>query len=251
MIDERRRESLEGNDVLSMLIRAHDSDPEAMTEDELVGEVAILFTAAHETNTVALTWTLFLLSQHPRIIADLADELHAELHGEPPRVDQFERLPLLDAVVKESLRILPPVAWCTRAVDQPTQLGPYHLTKGSRVLFSPYITHHLADVYPCPRRFNPERWLHHTPTPYEYLPFGGGRRMCVGYAFSMTLLRIAVAMIVQRFNLSLASGARIDRSYQVTIAPKFGMPLQLHARGTWVEPVRPCGTIREMVDLDG
>jgi cytochrome P450 len=176
-----------------------------MSDDELVGEIAILFTAAHETNAVALTW---------------------------------------------SLRILPPVAWCTRAVDQPTELGPIHLPKGSRVLFSPYITHHLTEVYSQPRRFLPQRWLHITPSPYAYTPFGGGRRLCIGYAFSMTFLRIAVAMILQRFGVSLAAGARIDRTYQVTIAPQFGMPMRIHPKGAHVTPVRPRGTIREMIDLE-
>jgi cytochrome P450 len=230
MIHERRTESLDGDDVISMLIRAHDQDNRAMTEDELVGEVSILFTAAHETNTVALTWTLFLLSQHPKILADLLDELDGELHGDAPRVDQFDRLPLLEAVIKESMRILPPVAWGTRAVDQATQLGPFELPKGSRVLYSQYITHHLPEIYPNPRRYDPGRWSSFAPPPYAYIPFGGGPRLCIGYAFSMTFLRIALPVILQTFNPIVSTGGEIDRTYQVTIAPKYGMPMILQGR---------------------
>ena len=249
MIDRRRREAPDGDDVLSVLIRARDEDNRAMTEEELIGEVSVLFTAAHETNTVALTWALFLLSQHPKILADLVDELEGELHGAAPRVDQFDRLPLLERVIKESLRILPPVAWGTRAVDQPTQLGPFELPKGSRVLYSQYVTHHLPEIYPNPQKFNPDRWRMLVPPPYAYIPFGGGPRLCIGYSFSMTLLRITLAIVLQRFQLSLAPEARIDRKYQVTIAPKYGMPMIVRPRGEVFRRVVPRGTIHDVVDL--
>jgi cytochrome P450 len=85
---------------------------------------------------------------------------------------------------------------------------------------------------------------------YACIPLGGGRPMCVGYAFSMAFLQIALAVILQRFRLSLEDGARIDRTYRVTIATKFGMPMRLHPKGARVAPTRPRGTIREMVDLN-
>lgn len=248
LIDERSRAPLHGEDVLSVLIRAQQAG--WLSEEELVGEVSVLFLAAHETNSVALAWTLFLLSQHPRILCDLGDELHGELGGDAPRIDQFGRLPLLEGVIKESLRILPPVAWGTRAVDRPTQLGPFALPKGSRVLYSPYVTHILPEIYPYPRRFQPGRWTSFAPPPYAYIPFGGGPRLCIGYTMAMTFLRIALSVIVQRCALSLAPGARIDRSYQVTIAPKYGMPMVVQAKGTLSRPIRPRGTIHDMVALD-
>jgi cytochrome P450 len=220
-----------------------------MTEDELIGQVNVLFTAAHHTNTAALTWTLFLLSQHPRVMADLVDELDGELHGEAPRVEQFGRLPLLERVIKESLRILPPVVWSTRIVDQPVQLGPHHLPRGSRVLYSQYMTHHLPELYPNPERFDPDRWLSGEPSPYEYLPFGAGPRLCIGYAFSMALMRIAVAMILQRYRLSLASGARIDRKYAVTLSPKYGMPMTVRNQDRQFTREIPRGNIHDLVDL--
>jgi cytochrome P450 len=249
MIHERCQEARDSDDVISMLIRARDQDGGSMTENELVGEVSILFAATYETNTIALTWTLFLLSQHPEILSDLLNELAGVLGGDAPRVDQFDRLPLLGQVIKESMRILPPVAWGTRAVDQPTKLGRFDLPKGSRVLYSQYVTHHMPDIYPNPRRFNPARWSSFTPPPYAYIPFGGGPRVCIGHAFSRTFLRVALPVILQRVSLSLAPGTRIDRSYRVTIAPKYGMPMRVQANGTTTRPIRPTGTIHDIVEL--
>jgi len=104
-------------------------------------------------------------------------------------------------------------------------------------------------LYPNPERFDPDRWLSTEPSPYAYLPFGGGTRMCIGYAFSMMVLRITLAMILQRYRLSLVPGARIDRKYAVTLSPKYGMPMMVHKQDRQFTREIPRGDIHEMVDL--
>ncbi len=241
-------------DVLSMLLQARDAETGiALSEDELLGHVGVLFIAGHETSANALTWTLFLLSQHPEIAADLLDELQNTLHGEAPTVEQLQQLPLLERVIKESMRLLPPVPWNGRVASQPTELGGYALPAGTEVLVSIYHTHHMSELYPEPEAFNPQRWETIEPSPYEYNPFSTGPRLCIGAGFAMMEIKLVLAMLLQRYRLQFLPQVRIDRRGIIVMAPKSGMPMMVHqqdrqfARG--VGSVR--GNVREMVKLPG
>jgi cytochrome P450 len=249
MIAEKRAQGCDHNDVLSMLIRARDEDGSAMTDVELVAQAYTLFVAGHETSSNALTWTLFLLSQHPRILNDLRDELAGVLQGAPPTVEQIGQLPLLERVIKESMRLLPPASYGSRVSTAPFKLGPYDLPKDAMIVFSQYITHHMPELYPEPERFLPERWERISPSLYEYLPFGAGARMCIGMAFAMMEIKIVLAMLLQQYSLMLAPNTRIDRSLKVTLGPQQGMPMITLAADRSVPWVAAQGNIREMVDL--
>jgi cytochrome P450 len=247
---ERRRASLGGErDVLAMLLHARDEDGASMSDAELIGQATVLFIAGHETSSNALTWTLFLLSQHPQVLGDLRDELHGVLRGDAPAAAQLGRLPLLDRVVKESMRLLPPASISLRVSTAPFKLGPYELPRGTTVFFSQYATHHMPELYPEPERFLPERWLAIDPPVYEYLPFGAGPRMCIGATFALLEIKIALAMIVQRYQLALQPGARIDRRLRITLSPRQGMPMIVLPPDRAPPVNRPRGNIREMVDL--
>jgi cytochrome P450 len=250
---ERKRQRLD-RDVLSMLIQARDEvDGSGLTEEELLGHVGVLFAAGHETSSNALTWTLFLLSQHPQVAADLLDELQAVLHGEAPTMVQLSQLPLLDRVIKESMRILPPVPWNGRVTSQPTELGGYALPPGTEVFVSIYQTHQMPDLYPNPSRFQPQRWETISPSMYEYNPFSAGPRVCIGAGFAMMEIKLILAMLLQRYRLQLLPHTRIDPAGVVVTAPRQGMPMQVHNQDRQfhasVAPVR--GTVRQMVHLDG
>src|SRR5207248_2022617 len=123
-----------------------------LTDGELVGHAMTLFLAAFETTANTLSWTLFLLAQHPDVLADLLDEL-AFLGGDAPAMHRLDRLPLLDNVLKETMRLLPAIPFSRRIATTDCLLGPYHVPQGSRVLFSHYITHHMPELYPEPNRF--------------------------------------------------------------------------------------------------
>lgn len=239
-------------DVLSMLIQVRDEETQIqLTEEELLGHVGVLFAAGHETSANALTWTLFLLSQHPQVMADLLDELETVTQGAPPSLEHLQNLPLLERVIKESMRLFPPVPWNGRVTSKPTTLNGYVLPMGTEVLVSIYQTHHMGDLYPDPETFNPNRWETITPNSYEYNPFSAGPRMCIGAGFAMMEIKIILSMLLQRYRLQFVSQQSIDRSGIIVISPKRGLPMMVHKQDRefhqGVGEVR--GNVREMVNL--
>ena len=250
MLDEKRAAGATGGDLVSMLVAANREGNDWMTDEDLIGQATIAFGASYETTANAMTWTLFLLAQHPTVARDLCDELDGVFGGAPPTADTLARAPLLEAVVKESLRILPPVPYTIRvARRRETPIGPYVMLRGDRVILSHYVTHHLPELYESPERFVPQRWLSLKRGPYEYLPFSAGPRLCLGYSFAMQALKLSTAMILQRFRFTVVPGTRIDRSVKVTMSPKHGLPISIHPPDRRFEAVPVRGNIREMVEL--
>lgn len=250
MIARKRSTGALGNDVLSTLIRAHDADGTGMSDGDLIGHASILFGAAHRTTASALTWTLFLLAQHPAVMARLFEELHATLGREAPQPGQLACLSLLERVVKESMRLLPPVVFNTRTATQAAQLGPIALRRGATVVFSHYVTHHMAELYPQPNHFLPDRWLNSSPSPYAYLPFSAGPRMCIGAAMAVMVIKTVLAMTLQRYRLAVESGATINRNVSVTLMPAEGMPMLVCRPDRQFSSSEVFGNIHEMVALE-
>lgn len=251
---QQKREKQNGGDrdVLSMLIQARDEQSNlTLSEDEVLGHTHVIFSAGHETSSNALTWTLFLLAQHPNVASDLLDELQHKLQGDAPSVQQLEHLPLLDHVIQESMRLLPPVPWNGRVTSQPTELGGHSLPTGTEVLVSIYQTHHMPDLYPQPEVFNPQRWETMTKNVYEYNPFSSGPRSCIGAAFAKMEIKIVLAMLLQRYRLQCVPKLTVDRKGVIVLTSKHGMPMQIFqqdrkfSRG--VGDIK--GNIREMVQL--
>ena len=246
---KRRRTGQFGCDVLSLLIRAHDAEG-GVSDDQLVGHIAILFGAAHLTSAHTLTWTLFLLAQHPEVMEELYDELQSVLRGETPRPEQLDQLPVLDRVLKEAMRVLPASAYSQRMAVQPVELGPFKLSPGSMVIFSQFITHHLPTLYEQPERFLPDRWKTISPTAYEYLPFGAGPRMCIGAALGMMQLKISLPAILNRFKLSVAPHAEVNARVQSTMLFPIGrIPVQVQAPDGRFRSSSVSGNIHTLVDL--
>ncbi len=249
MIDYRRTTPTDQPDVLDRLVQARDADGSSMTEGDLIGQMTILFGASYETTATSLTWTLFLLAQHPEVALQVIDELDSVLGGDLPSYRMLPRLTYLEAVVKESMRVMTPVPYIARHATASTNLGGVELTMGDRVICSPYVTHRLPDLYPDPLRFKPERWDGLEPDQYEYLPFGGGVRFCIGANYAMTVMKMTVAMILQRFRFTVVPDARIDQTVRVTMWPKHGLPMTFHEQDRRFEAVRVRGNVHEMVEL--
>jgi len=251
IIARKRARGLTGDDVLSMLLQTSDEDGSALTESEVVGHAGVIFAAGHETSSTALTWTLFLLSQHPRLAADLLNQLDDVLHGAPPTPQQLNQIPLLEYTLKESLRLLPPIVWNTRVTALDTELGGYPLSADTEVIVSIYHTHHQPDLYEQPERFNPYRWVALERDTFEYNPFSGGPRMCLGAQFAMLEMKIVLAMLLQRYRLQFIPGTLVDRFLSITMSPKQGLPMLVQKQDRRFEygvgGVR--GNVREMVLL--
>lgn len=222
----------------------------AGNEKARIGQTLSLLIASHDTTSAALTWTLFLLSQHPQVWADAVDEV-STLQGEPPTLEQLSTLPLLERVLKESMRLLPPVPFAGRVAAEPTALGPYQLPRGTEVIYSQHITHRQPDIYPRPAAFLPERWLCLDPSPYEYLPFGAGPRRCLGAQLALVQMKTILAMVLQRYHLQLRPNARVDHLVRLVLTPRDGLPMVVGRPRprlqTAFRAVR--GSIRGMVDL--
>jgi cytochrome P450 len=245
--DARAREG--GTDVLALLCRAQDEDGASLTEQELIGHTMTVFVASHETTAFTLAWTLFLLAENPGVLHALREELSGALRGEAPTVEQLDALPLLDAVLRESMRLLPatPVLFL-RVAQEATVLGAHALGPGTHVALSPLMTHREPSLYPEPLSFRPSRWDDASVGPYDYLPFGAGPRLCLGAGFANQALRMVLPLILQRFEPELLPNARIDPKVRgITMGPANELPIRLRAIGSTARTVLAGGRIRELV----
>ncbi|MEL7061274.1 MAG: cytochrome P450 [Acidobacteriota bacterium] len=238
------------DDVLATLAKIQDPS-QRLADDELVFFAFGLYLAGHDVPAAGLVFALLLLSQHPDIAADLADEVERELGDAPPSFDDLDRLPLLDAVYRESLRVLCPALLVQRRVKADgAELGGHRLPPDSEVILSPFVSHHDADVFERPKAFSPTRWQSIRPTPYEYFPYSHGLHKCIGAAFAEIELKTVLAMVARAGRLQPPAGARIDFGYTIMLRPKFRATFRWQRdREFHRSQVELKGKIRELVDL--
>ncbi|MGH9594511.1 MAG: cytochrome P450, partial [Bryobacteraceae bacterium] len=239
MIRERRASTAKGasarGDLLSMLLAARDDDGKGMSDQQLRDEVLTLLLAGHETTAIALSWAWYLLSQNPEARAKLHAELAGVLAGRPPEFADLPRLPYTERVIKESLRLYPPAYIILRLAIQDCAVGGYTVPRGSSVGISPWVMHRLPKYFPDPLQFNPDRWTEEFTRclpRFAYFPFGGGPRVCIGSQFAMMEAVLILATVAQRFSFALVPGHRVEMFPSITLRPKNGIPMRLHAAQT-------------------
>ncbi|MEH2067578.1 MAG: cytochrome P450 [Nostoc sp.] len=208
-IRERRKQpDSSRTDILSLLMAARDETGQPMTDEELRDELMTLLVAGHETTATALAWAFYWIHKLPSVRQKLLQELDS-LDNNPDPSTIF-KLPYLNAVCCETLRIYPVgILTFPRVVRTPFSLGNYKLEPDTIILGSIYLTHHREDIYPQPQQFKPERFLERQFSAYEYLPFGGGARRCIGLAFAQLEMKLALAKILTSRELKLVNNREV------------------------------------------
>jgi cytochrome P450 len=228
-IARRRATGPEGRaDILSLLVAARDERGEPMTDAQLRDEMFTLLVAGHETTATSLAWAFHHVLERPAVHERILDEIARVTGGGPLEPRHVAQLEYLDATVKETLRLNPILPVVGRRLQEPMRIGGRDLPAG--VIATPciYLTHRRPDLWPSPDRFDPERFLRARPSPYEFLPFGGGVRRCLGMAFALYEMRTVLATVLSRTALRAAPGhtVRVVRR-SITLAPSSGMPVVL------------------------
>ncbi len=202
-------------DVLSMLTATELSD------DEVHDELVTLLVAGHETTATSIAWALRWLLPNRKLQGELRDEI-ATADGDPAKIAKLE---LLDDVVKETLRLQPVIPMVVRLLKEPLKLGGWELPRGALVAPAIYLVHRRASIYPRPREFDPRRFRTFKPAAWEFLPFGGGLRKCVGAAFAMYEMKMVLATLLPRVEMHLArTDVRVARR-SITLTPSHGLPV--------------------------
>jgi cytochrome P450 len=233
LITERRASGEDRPDLLSLLLRARDTEGDGggMTDRQVRDEALTFFLAGHETTANALTWTWFLLAAHP----DVADRMAAESRacGEGPLgAEDLARLPYTRMVLSESMRLYPP-AWTVarRAIGDFT-LGGHAIPGGSLVVTSQWVIHRDPRWWPDAEDFRPDRWEGEGADrpKFAYFPFGGGARLCIGEHFAWMEGILVLATIARDWHFTLEPGARVVPQATITLRPAGGIPMRMHRR---------------------
>ncbi|HEY9610075.1 cytochrome P450 [Allocoleopsis sp.] len=241
LYDEIRERRAQGDfsrtDILTLLLSARDEAGQPMTDEELHDELMTLLVAGHETTASALTWALYWIHHLPVVQDKLLHELETLGDGVDPM--EIARLPYLSAICSETLRIYP-IAPSTfiRILKSPMEIGGYQFEAGTALMPSIYLIHQREDIYPEPKHFKPERFLERQYSPYEYFPFGGSNRRCIGAALALLEMKLVLATIVSRYQLKLTSSRPIKPVRRgLTLAPPAGMQMVAIAHRLQKTPV--------------
>ena len=235
-IARRRAEGADGGDVLSMLIEARDEDGDGFTDRELRDQVMHLLFGGHDTSSSTLSFLVYELARHPDVAARVRTELDEVLGGSAPTVEQLiSELPQLDMALDETLRLYPPVWFGPRKAVKDFEFQGHLIPAGTHIMHSSWTSHRLPHVFPEPDEFIPERFNPEARSKLPkgaYIPFGGGRRICIGKRFGQLVVKSVATSLLQRFEFELAPGYELQVDKLPTLSPRGGLPVVLRSRST-------------------
>jgi len=234
VIDRRRKQDVQHEDLLSMLMDARDEETgETMSNQQLRDEILTIFVAGHETTQIALAWTFYLLSQNPDKLKILMNEIEQELKGEIPTPVSIRGLHYLKQVIDESMRCFPPAWIMGRKTIEPDVIDGYEIPAGTNVIMPIYVVHHDASIWENPDEFKPERFAIENlkeKHKYSFFPFGGGPRLCIGNNFAIQEMQVCLAMILQKFKVEVDDNFVPELDPLVTLRPKNTLYAKIYKR---------------------
>lgn len=227
IIAQRRQSQRDEADLLSMFLSARDDETGAgMTDRQLRDEVMTMLLAGHETTSLALSWTYYLLARHPERERQVTDEVDRVMGDRRPTFAHVDQLVWTRRVLEESLRLYPPAWGFSRLALGDDEIGGYRVAKGSIVFLIPFVIHRRPKLWPDPERFDPDRFAPERESArprFAYIPFGGGPRGCIGNQFAMLEAQIIIAMIAQRYRIELVPHQNIRPEPLITLRPTPGI----------------------------
>jgi cytochrome P450 len=241
MIALRRASGPLGDDLLSLLVNSELSD------DLIRDQLLTMLIAGHDTATASLAWALYALGKHPPVLAQARAEVDSVLNGEAPTASNIQQLHYLEHVIKETLRLYPPIHVSNRLAARELEFAGRRIPAGARVLFSIYLTHRHPRHWPAPERFDPERFHPEKtspPAPFTYLPFGGGPRFCIGAVMAQVEVKVVLARLLQRFDVQLLSeavrlrmGATLEPSHDLRMRVNWRKKAPQARAVAWAQPI--------------
>ncbi|WP_265108118.1 cytochrome P450 [Halosolutus halophilus] len=232
LIEERKADPTD-RDVISKLLEVTDENGNRLSDEQIRDEVVTLLLAGHETTALSLTFTAYLLATNPAVERRLVDELETELGGETPTMADLSDLSYTEQVVKESMRLYPPVPGIVREPVKPDIIGGYEIPAGATIRMHQWVVHRDPRWYDDPLAFRPERWTDEMESDLPklaYFPFGAGPRRCIGDRFAMLEARLILATIYQQYHLELVPGTDLDLMATITARPKDEIPMTVQER---------------------
>ncbi|HEY4181310.1 MAG TPA: cytochrome P450 [Kofleriaceae bacterium] len=218
-----RRSEATGTDIFSLLLSACDEEGKPLTPEELRDELVTLMIAGHETSATTLSWVFERLLVHPKILEKVLDELDTIIVDDRVDLRQLDKLVYLDAVLKETLRQRPILAFIARVAAVPFEIANYRVPAGTYLCPAIHLAHRRTEAYPQPDVFDPERFVGKKTDAYSFLPFGGGGRRCIGMAFSMLEMKVILATVLSQVSLRLEGNKALGRTLRgVAVTPVGG-----------------------------
>ena len=235
LVAERRKRGIDQGDLLSMLLLAQDEEGDGgnMNDQQLRDELMTIFLAGHETTANALTWTWYLLSQHPAVEFNLHQELATVLGSRQPGFTDVAQLKYTEMVLSESMRLYPPAWAIGRLAKIDCDIGGYFVPQKSLVIVSQYVMQRDERYYPNPLVFDPQRWtaeLRESRPAFCYFPFGGGPRRCIGEGFAWMEGILLLATLAQKWRFHLVPHHPVALKPLITLRPKYGMKMIVSRR---------------------